>query len=464
MTLRFGTDGVRGVANVELTPELAMALGRAAARVLDAGRVGRVVIGRDTRHSGPMIEAALAAGFAAEGVDVDLLGVVPTPTIAWVCAADGLPGAVISASHNPFSDNGIKLFAAGGMKLSDADEERLELQVENLLRGGPETDDVTPPAGLKVGQIHSADGQVGRWSDSIIHSVSEPLRPLKVVLDCANGAASFHAPAIMHRLGLEVNVLHDTPDGRNINEECGSTHPVDLQAAVLSHGADIGLAFDGDADRMLAVDETGALLDGDEIVAMLAKDRQARGLLDDDTVVVTVMSNMGLRLALADHGIGVVETQVGDRYVLEALERGGWLLGGEQSGHIIFRDLATTGDGILTGVQLLDLLSRSNQSLSQLAAAAMVRFPQVLKNVRVAVKASALVSALSDQVSRVERDLGERGRVLVRASGTEPVIRVMVEAEEQSAAEAAVDELVAAVEAGAVEMSANRSDISSSRP
>lgn len=457
MTLRFGTDGVRGVANVELTPELAMALGRAAARVLDAGRVGRVVIGRDTRHSGPMIEAALAAGFATEGVDVDLLGVVPTPTIAWVCAADGLPGAVISASHNPFSDNGIKLFAAGGMKLSDADEERLEAQIDSLVTSGIEAQ--ARPVGVKVGRIHTADGQVGRWSDSIINSISKPLRPLKVVLDCANGAASFHAPAIMHRLGLNVIVLHDTPDGRNINEESGSTHPVDLQAAVVEHDADIGLAFDGDADRVLAVDEMGELLDGDQIVALLAKDRQARGLLDGDTVVVTVMSNLGLRLALADHDIGVVETQVGDRYVLEALERGGWLLGGEQSGHIIFRDLATTGDGILTGVQMLDLLSRSSQKLSELAASAMVRFPQVLKNVRVAVKPSALVSSLSDQVSRMERDLGERGRVLVRASGTEPVIRVMVEAEDQNVAEEAASKLVEAVEAGAVELSASRSDI-----
>ncbi|MBK5224217.1 MAG: phosphoglucosamine mutase [Acidimicrobiia bacterium] len=456
MTLRFGTDGVRGVANAELTPELVLALGRAAARVLDASRVGRVAIGRDTRRSGSLLEAALASGFAAEGVDVELLGVVPTPTIAWVAAADGMPGAVISASHNPFADNGVKLFSAGGMKLTDADEERLEGELDLILHGdasaGPRL------TGAKVGQIRPAEGLVGRWGDAVVGSIEgRRLDGLRVVIDCANGAASGHATSLFRRLGAEVEVLHDRPDGRNINEGSGSTNPDDLRAAVLAAGADAGLAFDGDADRVLAVDELGHLLDGDQIIAMLAIDRHDRGALTGDTVVVTVYSNLGLRLAMAERGIGVVETQVGDRYVLEALERGGWPLGGEQSGHIIFRDLATTGDGILTGVQLLDLLRRSTRPLSDLAGAAMVRFPQVMRSVRVSDRAGTIVSAMSEQIDKVERDLGERGRVLVRASGTEPVVRVMVEAEEHSAAEAAVEELVGAVETAAVEVAAGPS-------
>ncbi|QGG93895.1 phosphoglucosamine mutase [Actinomarinicola tropica] len=448
MTLRFGTDGVRGVANAELTPELVLALGRAAARVLDAARVGRVVTGRDTRRSGPLLESALAAGFAAEGIDVDLLGVVPTPTVAWVAATDGLPGAVISASHNPFADNGVKLFGAGGAKLSDSDEERLEAELDRILKG--EEPEAPVPTGAKVGQIRPAEGLVSRWGDALLGSLDgRRLDGLQVVIDCANGAASRHAASLLTRLGADVEVIHDQPDGRNINDGCGSTHPDDLRAAVVAAGADAGLAFDGDADRVLAVDDTGTLLDGDQMIAMLAIDRHERGALADDTVVVTVYSNIGLRLAMAERGIGVVETQVGDRYVLEALERGGWPLGGEQSGHIIFRDLATTGDGILTGIQLLDLLVRSGRPLSELAATTMTRYPQVLRNVRIAGRAGAVVSAISEEVDRVERELGERGRVLVRASGTEPVVRVMVEAETSASAEAAVDELVAAVEAAA---------------
>jgi phosphoglucosamine mutase len=456
MTLRFGTDGVRGIANAELTPELVLALGRAAARVLDAGRVGRVVIGRDTRRSGPLLEAALAAGFAAEGVDVELLGVVPTPTVAWAATSDGVPGAVISASHNPFADNGVKLFGAGGTKLSNADEERLEAELDRILSGGgsrePGTASDAPAAltGAKVGTIRAGLGQVSRWADSVIASLDgRRLDGLDVVVDCANGSASDHAPAILRGLGAHVEVLHDRPDGRNINSDCGSTHPADLQAAVVSSGADVGLAFDGDADRVLAVDDTGALVDGDQIIALCALDRHQRGVLVDDTVVVTVMTNLGFRLSMAERGIGVVETQVGDRYVLEALERGGWQLGGEQSGHIIFRDIATTGDGLLTSVQLLDLLVRADQPLSTLVAGAMTRFPQVLHNVRVSGKAAAVVTAMSDEIDRVERDLGERGRVLVRASGTEPLVRVMVEAEDEQAANAAATELVAAAEAAA---------------
>lgn len=446
MTLRFGTDGVRGVANTELTPELVLALGRAAARVLDAVRVGRVVLGRDTRRSGPLLEAALAAGFAAEGVDVELLGVVPTPTVAWVCAADGVPGAVISASHNPFSDNGVKLFGAGGVKLTDADEERLEAELDRILRS---EDQPAPLSGSKVGAIRAAVGPVGRWADSLADSIeSRRLDGLTVVVDCANGAVSEHAAPVLRALGATVEVLHNRPDGRNINHDCGSTHPEDLQAAVVANEADVGLAFDGDADRVLAVDDSGEVLDGDQIIALLAIDRHERGVLTDDTVVVTVMTNQGFRLAMAERGIGVVETQVGDRYVLEALERGGWHLGGEQSGHIIFRDLASTGDGLLTSIQVLDLLVRSGRPLSELAAKAMTRFPQILRNVRVAARPAAVVTEMSEVADRVERDLGERGRVLVRASGTEPLVRIMVEAEaDEAAAKAAADLVVAAEQA-----------------
>lgn len=448
MSLRFGTDGVRGVANTELTPELVLSLGRAAARVLDATRVGRVVIGRDTRRSGPLLEAALAAGFASEGVAVDLLGVVPTPAVAWAAGADGVPGAVISASHNPYSDNGVKLFAAGGVKLSSADEERLEAELDRIIRGVDR--DEPRPSGAKVGTVRQAVGPVGRWADSIVDSIDgRRLDGLSVVVDCANGAVADHAAPVLRRLGAEVLVIHDRPDGRNINQDCGSTHPDDLQVAVVEHGADLGLAFDGDADRVVAVDESGRVVDGDQIIALCAIDRHDREALADDTVVVTVMTNLGFRLAMAERGIGVVETQVGDRYVLEALDRGGWQLGGEQSGHVIFRDLSGTGDGLLTAVQLGDLLVRAGRSLGELAAEAMTRFPQVLQNVRVASKPGAVVTEMAELVSRVERDLGERGRVLVRASGTEPLVRVMVEAEDDEVARSAAAELVAAAEAAA---------------
>ncbi len=447
MTLRFGTDGVRGVANSELTPELVLALGRASARALDMGRVGRVVIGRDTRRSGTLIEAALAAGFAAEGVDVELLGVLPTPAVAWVATDLGVPAAVISASHNPYPDNGVKLFRAGGGKLSDADEERLEAELDRILAGD---DDSTPLTGAKVGTIRPAVGTVSRWVDSIVASIAgRRLDGLHVVVDCANGAASEHAPGVLRNLGARVEVIHDRPDGRNINADSGSTHPQDLQAAVVASGADMGLAFDGDADRVLAVDDKGSMVDGDQIIALCAIDRHERGTLADDTVVVTVMSNLGFRLAMTERGIGVVQTQVGDRYIIEALERGGWQLGGEQSGHIIFRDLATTGDGLLTAVQLIDVVNRSGRPLSELTDAAMTRYPQILTNVRVSGRAAAVVTALADDIDRVERQLGERGRVLVRASGTEPLVRVMVEAADHEAAAAAASDLAACAEAAA---------------
>jgi phosphoglucosamine mutase len=436
MTLRFGTDGVRGPAD-ELTDATVAALGRAAAEVL--GGAGGFVIGRDTRASGPRIEAALATGVAVADVEARCLGVVPTPTVAWVSARDGVPGAVISASHNPWSDNGIKFFAAGGRKLSDALEAELEARLDaHLVAGAPQVVlPVTTPGGAEA---------VAEWASSLVGSLDgRRLDGMNVVIDCANGAASEVAPAVLTQLGCDLHVLHAAPDGTNINDRCGSTHPQALQEAVLRHGAQLGLAFDGDADRVLAVDETGALVDGDHLIALFALDLRRRGRLADDHVVVTVMTNLGFRLAMTDAGITVVETPVGDRHVLEALEQGGWSLGGEQSGHIVFADLATTGDGVLSGLQLLDLVRRSDRPLSELASAAMTRLPQVLVNVEVADRRPDVAQLVAGAVAAEEADLGATGRVLIRPSGTEPLVRVMVEAPESGQAEAVAGRLAAAV-------------------
>jgi phosphoglucosamine mutase len=432
-----------------------VALGRAAARVLP-GDV--FLIGRDTRVSGALLHAALSAGLMAEGFPVADVGVLPTPGVAWLSAADGHPAAVISASHNPYEDNGIKFFAAGGRKLTDEVEARLESELDRLLGGaGPGTSDgveptrppasfrIPGPTGAGVGTIADHDGR-RRYVDGLVGVLPpDALVGIRLVLDCANGAASGVAPEVFRRLGAEVSVLHDLPDGRNINNRCGSTHPAALQAEVVAQGADAGLAFDGDADRVLAVDATGDLVDGDQLIAVCALDRQAGGRLPDDTVVVTVMANLGFRQAMRSAGITMVETDVGDRYVLEALEKGGWTLGGEQSGHVIFRDLATTGDGILTGLQVLDVVVRSGRSLAELASV-VVRRPQVLRNVAVRSRRPlADETELAAAIAEVEAGLGDAGRVLIRASGTEPVIRVMVEAETIEAAEQACETLCQAV-------------------
>ena len=428
MTLRFGTDGVRGNAESELTPELVTALGRAAARVLGGGPV---VIGRDTRESGPRLEAELAAGLRDEGLEVDPVGVVPTPAVAHASATRGVTGAMISASHNSYEDNGIKFFAPGGTKLSDEVEERLEAELDALLHEAPPA--VEP---IEAETLLANDHAVGRaWVDSVIASVpDQALAGLRLVIDCANGAASDWAAGALERLGAEVDVLHAEPDGTNINAACGSTHPEDLQARVIELGADAGLAFDGDADRVLAVDEGGALVDGDHLIAILATDRHQRGALADDTVVVTVMANLGFRLAMQERGINVVETAVGDRYVLEALADGGWSLGGEQSGHVIFPELATTGDGLLTGVQVLAAVRAAGRSLAQ-AAEVMTSLPQVLRNVKVAQRRADIADRLAADIAAAEERLGPRGRVLIRPSGTEPLVRVMVEAEDLAVAE-----------------------------
>jgi phosphoglucosamine mutase len=442
VTLRFGTDGVRGVANTDLTPELVVALGRAAARVL-GGR--RFLIGRDTRISGPMLEAALAAGLMAEGADVEYVGVLPTPGVAWLSAFHEVPAAMISASHNPFADNGIKFFVAG-RKLPDDVEERLEREIDALLG---DTDVAGRRTGDALGARHVLErAEVGRYGDALISTLEgRTLDGLHVVLDCAHGAASAVAPEVFARAGATVDVIHDAPDGKNINDGAGSTHPEALQRAVVERGADVGLAFDGDADRVLAVDHEGTLVDGDHLIALCAYDLRDRGILADDTVVVTVMTNLGFRLAMEERGISVVETQVGDRYVLEALEDRRLSLGGEQSGHVIFADLATTGDGLLTGLQVLDAVRRSGRPLADLARSAMTRLPQVLRNVRVADRDGLEgATGLWDDVRSVEEELGGRGRVLIRPSGTEPVIRVMVEAPTEDRAESSVARLCESVQ------------------
>jgi phosphoglucosamine mutase len=439
VTLRFGTDGVRGVANSDLTPELVVAFGRAAARTLGADRF---VIGRDTRQSGPLLESALVAGLTAEGVGVATLGVVPTPAIAWTSAATGVAGAMISASHNPFSDNGIKLFAPGGRKLRDDTEEQLEAELDALVHGVVAAN---PCTGAAVGTLRAEPEHLLGYASSVVASIGgRDLSDMHVVIDCANGSATTIAPHVLRELGVQVGVLHASPDGTNINDHCGSTHPADLQRAVVERGAQAGLAFDGDADRVLAVDEHGELVDGDQIIAICALDRHERQVLVGDAVVVTVMANLGFRNAMAAHGIRVVETAVGDRSVLDALESNGLSLGGEQSGHVIFHELATTGDGLLTGVQLLDVMVRSGRPLSELAGA-MTRLPQVLQNVHVSGDASDRVAAIGPAIAAATAELGGDGRVLVRPSGTEPIVRVMVEAPTHDQAERIAHKLASAL-------------------
>ena len=440
MTLRFGTDGVRGVANLDLTPELVTAFGRAAARVLGGDEF---VIGRDTRVSGPMLEVALAAGLASEGVTVSTLGVVPTPAVAWTAAHHGVAGAMISASHNKYPDKGVKLFAAGGRKLRDDVEEQLEAELDRLVHHGNETS--TAPTGDAVGTIIAAPEHLLEYADSVAESIEgRTLDGLRVVIDCANGSATTIAPHVLRRLGADVEVIHADPNGTNINEACGSTHPEALQKVVVDHGADVGLAFDGDADRVLAVDAAGQLVDGDQIIAITALDLRDRARLRHDTVVVTVMTNLGFRRAMAEHGVTIEETAVGDRFVLDAIDAGDYSLGGEQSGHVIFADLATTGDGLLTGVQLLDVLRRADRPLHDLAAV-MTHYPQVLRNVRISADVLDLDGRLAPDVQVALERLGDDGRVLIRRSGTEPLVRVMVEAKTSEQADAVADFLAEAV-------------------
>jgi phosphoglucosamine mutase len=481
VTLRFGTDGVRGLVGADLTPELTLALGRIAARVLAAGAGPgrpRFVVGRDTRRSGPLLQAALTAGLAAEGVDVVDVGVLPTPGVATMSVVYDCPAAVISASHNPFPDNGIKLFATGGRKLDVAAETEIERQLAALVtpaatggaghlgpptlpaaRSGAGNAAVLPAAvaaqgfrravtGAAVGSIRPDSDALGWYRRQLVASLEgRRLGGFRVVVDCGNGAASVTAVDALTDAGAKVvEALGMRPDGCNINHGGGSTDPSGLARAVRERHADAGLAFDGDADRLIAVDDHGEVVDGDRLLALFALDLQARGRLVADTVVVTVMTNLGFHRAMADSGIAVHATAVGDRHVLAALDANGWSLGGEQSGHLIFRSLATTGDGVLSGLLLLDLLVRSGRSLAGAAGSAMRRFPQVLHNVAVADRDGlADAAAVWAEVAAVEAELGATGRVLLRPSGTEQLVRVMVEAETESAAASAVERLSGAV-------------------
>lgn len=438
----FGTDGVRGLANREVTPQLALQLGVAAARVLTkhhdfTGRKPRAIVGRDTRLSGAMLSHALCAGLASAGVDVTDVGVLPTPGVAYLASSGECDlAAVISASHNAMPDNGIKFIAHDGYKLEDSVED----EVQALL--GQEWD---APVGENVGSIVAEATLADReYLDHLASCIELPLKGLRIAVDCANGATSDIAPIALREAGADVVVMNASPDGYNINDSCGSTHPEQLAAVTVAAGADFGVAFDGDADRCLAMDHTGKLVDGDQIMGILAKSLQRQGKLAHNTLVVTVMSNLGILLAMKEAGIETVQTGVGDRYVLEAMRAGGYVLGGEQSGHIIASHHATTGDGTLTALLLAQEIKRSGQTLAHLAQT-IKRLPQTLINVPGVDKTRIDDSALQEAVSTTEQWLGESGRVLLRASGTEPLVRVMVEAATQEEADTAAAKLAAVV-------------------
>jgi phosphoglucosamine mutase len=443
----FGTDGVRGLANADLTPELALALGRAAVGVLRAdGPAGSgrpaVVVGRDPRASGALLESALVAGILSAGGDVLAAGVVPTPAVAFLTRHYGAAaGAVISASHNAMPDNGIKFFGPEGFKLPDEVEDRIEAALGAADQGAPR------PVGGGVGGLRrTANDAVEAYLAHLLDGIPD-LGGLQLVVDCANGAAAAVAPEAYRRAGARVTAVAAEPDGHNINDGVGSTHPEHVRAALGGTGAAVGLAHDGDADRLLAVDERGQLVDGDVLLAIAALDERDRGGLPTNTVVTTVMTNLGFRRAMDEHGIRVEQTAVGDRYVLEAMLAGGHTLGGEQSGHLIFLDHATTGDGLLTGLRLLAVMARTGRPLSELATV-MRHLPQVLVNVRVANRQGLdAAGRVWSAVQAEEARLGDRGRVLVRPSGTEPLVRVMVEAETEQEARATAERLATLIAA-----------------
>jgi len=443
MSRLFGTDGVRGLANKDITSESALKLAQAAAIVLGEqartrGQKPIAVIGRDPRISGEFLAAAISAGLASSGVDVFDAGVIPTPATSFLTAdLDADFGVMISASHNPAPDNGIKFFSRGGHKLDDAVEDA----IEKALSEKPLT-----PIGAEIGHVKEFADARSRYLVHLQGTLPNSLKGIKVVVDCANGAASDIAPKAFRDAGAEVVVIGNEPDGYNINLGCGSTHLSALQAAVVEHGADVGIAHDGDADRTLAVDATGAIVDGDQIMAILAVAAKARGDLSRNTLVATVMSNLGLKIAMKQAGIEMIETKVGDRYVLEVIREGGYTLGGEQSGHLIFARHATTGDGILTGLQLLAQMSSTGKSLQELASAMKV-YPQVLINVPEVDKSKVDSDPeLQKVVQEAKSELGETGRVLLRASGTEPLVRVMVEAQDAGTAQSWAERIARVVE------------------
>ncbi|MCT2536105.1 phosphoglucosamine mutase [Aquibacillus koreensis] len=438
----FGTDGVRGIANKELTPELAFKLGRFGGYVLTKETSKpKILIGRDTRISGSMLESALVAGLLSIGAEVMRLGVISTPGVAFLTKAmSAEAGVMISASHNPVEDNGIKFFGPDGFKLTDAEENEIEALIDE------EEDTLPRPAGEHLGQINDYFEGGQKYIQYLKQSVDSDFEGLHIALDCAHGSTSSLAPHLFADLEADITTIGTSPDGLNINDGVGSTHPETLQALVLEKKADIGLAFDGDGDRLIAVDEKGNIVDGDQIMFICGKYLNDKGLLRHSTVVSTVMSNIGFYKALEANGMKSDKTSVGDRYVMEEMRKGGYNLGGEQSGHLIFLDYITTGDGMLSALQLVNVMKVTGKTLSELAGE-MEKFPQVLKNVRVVDKNEALVnSKIQEAIEKVEAEMGSEGRVLVRPSGTEPLVRVMVEAPTIEECHRYVDEVVQVIE------------------
>lgn len=425
----FGTDGVRGIANSELTAELAYKLGRVGGHFLTKGKKRpKMVVGMDTRISGDMLEGALSSGLNSAGIDVLYLGVLPTPAVACLIKmldADG--GVMITASHNPVEYNGIKFFNKNGLKLTDEVEDSIEEYITNNL------DIENQPISGDIGRKIRVENPVRKYMDYLKSTIDVDLSGLKVAVDCGNGAVYKAAPELLHELGAQVYVIHNDPNGININVNCGSTKPEEIQKLVLETGADIGLSFDGDADRLIASDENGNIIDGDHVLAICGTCLKEKGKLKSNTIVGTVMSNMGLDICLGENNINIVKTNVGDRYVLEEMIKGGHSLGGEQSGHIIFLDYNTTGDGLLTGIQLLSILKQKNTKLSKLSAM-MKNMPQVLVNARVADdKKNHYLNddIIKNKIEEIEKHFDKKGRVLIRPSGTEPLVRVMIEGENQ---------------------------------
>ncbi len=446
MGVLFGTDGVRGIANVELTPEMAFDLGRAGSYVLsqqDSSARPRIMVGKDTRVSGDMLEAALLAGICSTGSDALTLGVIPTPAVAYLTEQyQASCGIVISASHNPVQDNGIKFFGPNGYKLPD----EIEAEIERMVLEG--TKDLIRPQGPEVGRVYDVAEALNRYLEFLTACYSEKsdLNNISIVIDCANGAAYQAAAQMWQRLGARVISINDQPNGVNINERCGSTYTASLKKAVLQYKADLGIAYDGDADRCIAIDERGTELDGDHIMVICALDMQRRGKLKPARVAATVMSNIGLDIALKREGIQVDSCAVGDRYVLEKMKETGALLGGEQSGHIIFLDHATTGDGLLTSLKLVEVMKRTGLSLSELAAD-MEKQPQLLVNVRLEDKDTILNHKLvTAALTQAEKKLGEWGKLVVRPSGTEPMVRIMAQGPQQHLLEEVINDISAAIE------------------
>ena len=444
----FGTDGVRGVANRDITPELAFALGRAGAYVL-ARKIAapKILVAKDSRLSGDMLEAALTAGLCSIGAQVYHAGVIPTPAVAYLVRKHNFAaGVMISASHNPMIDNGIKFFSSQGFKIPDALEDEIEAIME---KNPPANDNLPRPVGMDVGGIQNAPDSGSDYADFVLSTVPDlKLNGMKIVIDCANGATSFVAPAVFEKLGAEIIVTHNTPNGQNINENCGSTHMESLAEKVKETGANIGIAFDGDGDRMLAVCEKGEMIDGDAILAVCGLDMRKRGVLKNDAIAATVMSNQGFEVFCRENNIKLLRAAVGDRYVLEKMLAENYNLGGEQCGHIIFLDHNTTGDGILTALQLLAVMSRAKTSLSLLAGV-VETFPQVLVNAKVANTRKPEFEThpeIKKAQAEIEAALAGEGRILVRPSGTEPLVRVMIEGRDKARIEAMAGKLAAVIE------------------